>query len=135
MCVFVLSLSSACLPELHENVHHAHEVASLQRCTRGRPRHELLVKGRLSPAELAHHHVLVLSGELFLNVLSFSSFFRTPDKRCEGVLHMYQHVGRVAHGYRQLQSCAFCVCTCLNHRRVDRNAIHMNIGSYNSTIC
>lgn len=57
------------LSQLHEDVHHPHEVSPLQGGARGRPRHELLVEGGLPAAEAAHHHVLVLARQLLLHVL------------------------------------------------------------------
>lgn len=57
------------LSELHEDVHHAHEVSPLESGAGGRPRHELLVQRRLPSAEAAHYHVLVLARQLLLNVL------------------------------------------------------------------
>ena len=52
------------LAQLHEHVHHGHEVAARQGGARGGARHEVLVQELLAARQLAHEHVLVLLGHL-----------------------------------------------------------------------
>mmetsp|Transcript_9327 Transcript_9327/g.34919 ORF Transcript_9327/g.34919 Transcript_9327/m.34919 type:complete len:242 (-) Transcript_9327:2654-3379(-) len=57
------------LSELHQHIHHPHEVAPRQRCSRAASGEEILVKELLSPAKVAVHEVLELLRQLLCNIL------------------------------------------------------------------